>query len=144
MLVKLSACFMSVLHSSCAPLRHVQCKIPSYPWTPHFLPAIWQPNVRASCRLPPAEKREELAWVISTTYNNPLLLCVSESDLHPYRLKGNRSQKHWTYLLLQVCLQASQAECIWMDDYTIGTHGIRSFFCPGTNEGSSRHTSKLI
>lgn len=30
--------------------------MPSYPWTPHFLPATWQPNVRASWRLPPAER----------------------------------------------------------------------------------------
>ena len=30
--------------------------MPSYPWTPHFLPATWHPNARASCKLPPAEE----------------------------------------------------------------------------------------
>ncbi len=42
-------------------------------------------------------------------------------------------------------------ECIWMDEYTIGTHGIRSLFRPGTNEGSSskqanssKHMEQLI
>lgn len=30
--------------------------MPLKPWIPHFLPAIWQPKVRASCRLFPGEQ----------------------------------------------------------------------------------------
>lgn len=46
----------------CRGLQAQAQTMPSKPWIPHFLPAIRQPKVRASCRVLPGDGAQDEMW----------------------------------------------------------------------------------